>query len=181
MGFAVAAALFVVGTTISVRANKGAAEATQKASDRERRIAEVRNAKERRRAIAKSRQDTGSIINQGASSGGLGSSALGGGVASINADLGGNIGFSNKLTGLNNQRLSFLDSANSLTSKGQTGAAIASVGSAAMGASGGFSGSAIAGAFKQPAPSKGSSASFLSPPSNVGVPNRYAPRTTRNT
>lgn len=131
---AVAGGVFLASTYSSIKANKAAAKEQGKAADRDRRIAEVRNAKERRQAIAQSRISAGQASNAAAVAGAGGSSGAAGAVAGIRGDTAGNIGMQQTVSDLNTQRLSFLDAANANTALANTYSQVANAAASVGGA-----------------------------------------------
>ncbi len=92
----------------SARQAKKAGKATREAARVQERIAEVQNARARRRAIASSRRERARVTAAAAGTGALGSSALAGFQAGGVAALGSNISFQQGLGALEGQRIASL-------------------------------------------------------------------------
>lgn len=118
-----AAAIFSAGE------QRKASKQARKAAKEERRMAEVENVRSRRQAIRERILQTEQLRNAGAIGGTLNSSGVQGGIASLGSQTAANIGFQTQLEGLNNRRLSFLDSAAAAQGRAATAQAVGSVAS----------------------------------------------------
>jgi len=123
MGFQIAALIIAA---YGANEQRRSAAAQRKAVKRERRIAEVENVRSRRQAIRERLIQAEQLRNQGAVSGTMESSGVQGGIASIGSQTASNIGFSNQIDQLNQQRLSFLDAANQYQSNAGIASTVAS-------------------------------------------------------
>lgn len=132
----------VVGTVKSVKAAERSAAATQQAvavqvQQQQQQVAQQRRQSIRRSIIARSQ-----LRSRAQAAGLRGSSALGGGIASISSQLGTNLGFGSMMSGLGQQYTSLTGQANYLSSQSQMFGTIANLGfglaSRATGYFGGF-------------------------------------------
>lgn len=88
-----------------------ASKAQRRATDVQARIAQVQNARSRRRAVAAGRRQRATAIASAAGTGAIGSSGLAGFTGGVTSALGANISFQQGLGALESQRLGFLGQA----------------------------------------------------------------------
>jgi hypothetical protein len=108
--FTAAAAVYAVGTYKSIEENRKGREATgraQAASERqyaaESKKAEIQNLRSVRQQIRQARVAQSTMQNVGAQTGGMGSSGMAGGVASVGSQLGSNLGYMSQIASVNTQ------------------------------------------------------------------------------
>lgn len=134
----VGAVASVAGTVVSYNAQKKAAAAS-------RRQQELATSRSNRQAIREAQLKRAQAIAAGAAMGGLGGSAMAGGLSSLGSQLGSGLGFSSQMSGLSADIEKFQQRA-------ATWGAIASMGGSLFQAGGGFEG-AKAAFTKAPKPS----------------------------
>jgi hypothetical protein len=149
---AVGATAGVVSTVKSVKAAEASAAATQQAvavqvQQQQQQVAQQRRQSIRRSIIARSQ------LRQRAQAAGLGgSSALGGGIASISSQLGANLGFGSMMSGLSGAYTSLTGQANYLSSQSQMFGTIAGLGFGVARQASGFFGPMSMGGGQEPLP-----------------------------
>lgn len=84
----------IAGTAVaSLDSSNKARKATKEAARAEQRRAEVQNVRNVRQAIREARLSQGSLVNQGANAGTIGSTGVSGGLSSVSAQLGSNLNY----------------------------------------------------------------------------------------
>lgn len=83
----------IAGTAGSIYSSNQARKSTKEAARAEQRRAEVQNVRNVRQAIREARLSQGSLVNQGANAGTIGSSGVSGGLSSVSAQLGSNLNY----------------------------------------------------------------------------------------
>jgi hypothetical protein len=151
MALYVAGALIVGGTLESNRQQRKAREATERATEQsrqqfaaEQRKADIQNVRSVRQQIRQARLAQGSMVNVAAQTGGMGGSAVAGGVSSIESQLGSNLDYMSQIakenTAIGTAALGYsteMANASIAGSKAATASNIASLGSTIFGAVGG--------------------------------------------
>ena len=112
--------LAAASTAAQVDQSNRARRASAAMSAAEQRRADVENVYKTRQAVRQARLAQGSMINQAALTGGMGSSGLAGGVSSVASQLGGNLAFMDAVARENNVIIGTGNTVN----KAQTNAAI---------------------------------------------------------
>jgi hypothetical protein len=134
----------VVGTTVfayssyqQTKAIKQAGQAEERRFQAEKKRADVQSVRSIREQVRASRLASGQMVNQGAQSGGMGGSALAGGLSSIASQQQGNIGFMSDIAEQNTAiGIAGLESATAQRNAaiwGVVGQAAATVGTAGLG------------------------------------------------
>ena len=152
MGISAAVAVFSYGTYKNIEAQKEGQRATeraQQASQRqyaeESKKAEIQNIRSVRQQIRQSRVAQSSMLNVGAQTGGMGGSALAGGLSSVGSQLGSNLNYMSQIatanTAIGAAALDYstaMGDASIASSKANQWAAVAGLGGTVFGALGGF-------------------------------------------
>lgn len=112
--------LAAASTAAQVDQSNRARRASAAMSAAEQRRADIENVYKTRQAVRQARLAQGSMINQAALTGGMGSSGLAGGVSSVASQLGGNLAFMDAVARENNVIIGTGNTVN----KAQTNAAI---------------------------------------------------------
>jgi Flp pilus assembly protein TadB len=148
---ALAVGTYAYGTYKSIEENKKGRQATERAqaaSEREyaaeSKKAEIQNLRSVRQQIRQARVAQSTMQNVGAQTGGMGSSGMAGGVASVGSQLGSNLGYMSQIASVNTQigaaAMDFsrsMGEASMASSRASEYAAVAGVGSTIFGAVGG--------------------------------------------
>ena len=143
-GFAATSTLIAIaGLAIAAGGAVMSIKAQQEAASQQKKLNNVNARRDRRRAIRESRMARAQVLNTGAQVGAGESSAVSGGVSSVGAQMGSNLGFSTQTQALGNN----ITNANARDSMFQ---GISSIGSSIFSASGGFGGAGAAPAATQP-------------------------------
>ena len=121
---AVLAAVAAVGTVASIEQGRRAANATQAASEAERRRSEIESVYKARQSIRQARIAQAAMENQAALSGGMGSSGLAGGVSSVGSQLGGNLNYMASIAEENTNIFNFATTAAKASSNSQVYGAV---------------------------------------------------------
>ena len=112
--------LAAASTAAQVDQSNRARRASKAMSAAEQRRADIENVYKTRQAVRQARLAQGSMINQAALTGGMGSSGLAGGVSSVASQLGGNLAFMDAVAKENNVIIGTGNTVN----KAQTNAAV---------------------------------------------------------
>lgn len=91
-----------ITTAAQIDQSRRIRKAGQAQAAAERRRADIENVYKTRQAVRQARLAQGAMVNQGAQTGGMGSSGLAGGVSSVSAQLGGNLAFMDAVARENN-------------------------------------------------------------------------------
>ena len=148
----VGATTYAYGTYKSIEENKKGRQATERAQQEsqkqyaaESRKAEIQNLRSVRQQIRQARVARSSMLNVGAQTGGMGGSALVGGMSSIGSQLGSNLGYMSEIaaanTAIGTAALNYstaMGQASIASSKASEYGAIAGLGSTIFNAVGGF-------------------------------------------
>jgi hypothetical protein len=144
--------LYAYGTNESIRQQKNARRATERAqaaSERqyaaETKKAEIQNIRSARQQIRQSRIAQSSMLNVGAQTGGMGGSAMSGGMSSVGSQLGSNLDYMSQIatanTAIGGAALDYsmaMGDASIASSKAQTASSVAGLGGTVFNAVGGF-------------------------------------------
>lgn len=112
--------LAAASTAAQIDQSNRARRASKAMSAAEQRRADIENVYKTRQAVRQARLAQGSMINQAALTGGMGSSGLAGGVSSVASQLGGNLSFMDAVARENNVIIGTGNTVN----KAQTNAAV---------------------------------------------------------
>jgi hypothetical protein len=134
----VGAVASVAGTIQSGKASKKAAAARQRSLEAQRKIAEVKNARERRNAVREARIKRAQALSVGTQQGAGGSSGLTGATSSIGSQLGSGLSFLDTSKSLSNEANIFSQASAGYSSEANTWAGIAGLGSTIFDISGKF-------------------------------------------
>ena len=134
---AIAAVASIGGTAYNLYSSQKSASAQKKANALQLQQQELQNAREKRQALREAIIRTGQVEQGAANQGATTSSAVSGGIASIESQLAGNIGFLDEQANISGQITNQLNKASQYSSNAQTVGAIASAGATIFNAAGG--------------------------------------------
>jgi hypothetical protein len=127
-------AVVAIGATVySVVQQSKAAKANKKANERAARIEAFRSARERGQALRQNRITAADLFARAANAGVAGSSGVQGALASQGSQAASELTFANQIDALNQERLRFLQRADSANANAALGGQIASIAGARIG------------------------------------------------
>ena len=147
-----AVSVYAYGTYRNIKSGEKAQQATERAQQAsqqqyaaERKKAEIQNIRSVRQQIRQSRVAQSTMLNVGAQTGGMGGSALAGGMSSVGSQLGSNLNYMSQIatanTAISGAALNYstaMGDASIASSEANQWAAVAGLGSTVFGAVGGF-------------------------------------------